>query len=109
MLDVVADRLTVIADVEHDVGLDLDGAPGRQGPDLDVQAAGDAFLDEVIRAPIYRIAHPAPNPPPLVVEARALMAHNPCFHHHAPGVRAQADRDRCAPATAEPRPAAALA
>ena len=42
-------------------------------------------------------------------EARALMAHDARLHHHAPGVRAQPDRDRRAAAAAEPRAAAALA
>ena len=42
-------------------------------------------------------------------EARALMADDARLHHHAPGVRAQPDRDRRAPAAAEPRAAAALA
>ena len=42
-------------------------------------------------------------------EARALMADDARLHHHAPGVGTQADRDRRAPAAAEPRAAAALA
>ena len=42
-------------------------------------------------------------------EARALVAHDARFHHHAAGVRSQPDRDRRAPAASEARPAAALA
>ena len=42
-------------------------------------------------------------------EARALMAHDARFHHHAPGVRSQPDRDRRPATAAEPGPAPALA
>ena len=42
-------------------------------------------------------------------EARALVAHDTRLGHNAPGVRAQPDRDRSAPAAAEPRAAPALA
>ncbi len=42
-------------------------------------------------------------------EARAVVTHDARLRHRAPCVRAQADRDRCALAAAEARPAAALA
>ena len=42
-------------------------------------------------------------------EAGALVAHNARLHRNAPGVRAQADRDRRTPAASKTRSAATLA
>jgi hypothetical protein len=36
VLNIVTDRLTVIAQVEHDIGFDFDGPSGRERPKLDV-------------------------------------------------------------------------
>jgi hypothetical protein len=42
-------------------------------------------------------------------EPRAVVAHHPRLHHHAPGVGPQADRHRRTPPAAKPRPAPGLA
>jgi hypothetical protein len=58
VLYVVANGLTVFADIEHDILLDLDGAAGRQGPHLDVQTissfivAGSSWREGFIRESI---------------------------------------------------------
>jgi hypothetical protein len=40
VLDVIADGLTIAADIEHDVLDDLDGAPGRQRSHPHLDAVG---------------------------------------------------------------------
>jgi hypothetical protein len=44
VLDIVADGLAILAQVEHDIFLKLDGARRRERAQLDVEAVGGAIV-----------------------------------------------------------------
>jgi hypothetical protein len=46
---VVTDRLAVIAQIQHDIVLQLSGSRSRQGPQLDVKAVGSLIVRELDR------------------------------------------------------------